>query len=374
MSRLLSSRVLAAVVSAGLGLAVSAHAATPAALKYPGAARKVSSLPLTGAASWMDRTLASSEVRLPVDSQLDLLRRFAQPWIERPGPWRSFWTGRYGPGTWSDAPHLAWTLTANEPLALERAGVEPRLDVLPLSSSDFVLEPVHVDPTLQLSSADVLPIWKLDLTPGPDPIFMRAATMRRCEPWQRPFTATIARYGGEFDGVRLLECDGSVALDAVDKLSVLARPPGAPRPELPLPLEPEPESEAIGEWVPQVRMVDPRLIWVVARLNDAFPGRVIYLISGYRRDGHGSFHRKGRALDLFVMGVKNEDVLRVCRKLKDVGCGYYPNNKFLHVDVRPPGTGHALWVDASAPGQPSKYVDAWPGVVAGGALQWGGSE
>jgi len=109
-----------------------------------------------------------------------------------------------------------------------------------------------------------------------------------------------------------------------------------------LPSEPEAEGDFAGEWIPNVRMLDPRLLWVVARIAEAFPNRPIYVISGYRRDGHGSFHRKGRALDLFVMNARNEDVLGVCRTLKDVGCGYYPNNKFVHVDVRPPGTNHAL--------------------------------
>jgi hypothetical protein len=155
-------------------------------------------------------------------------------------------------------------------------------------------------------------------------------------------------------------------------LSVVARPPGVERPELPLPIEPEPDAAFAGEWIENVRMLDPRLLWVVARISEAFPYRMIYVISGYRRDGHTSFHRKGRALDLFVMGVRNEDVLGVCRTLKDVGCGYYPHNKFVHVDVRPPGTGHALWIDASMPGEPTRYVDSWPGVVAGGALAWAG--
>ena len=34
------------------------------------------------------------------------------------------------------------------------------------------------------------------------------------------------------------------------------------------------------------------------------------------------------------MGVPNEQVFAVCRRLSDVGCGFYPNNRFVHVDVR----------------------------------------
>ncbi len=129
-----------------------------------------------------------------------------------------------------------------------------------------------------------------------------------------------------------------------------------------------------GEWVPGVRLIDPRLVWVLGVFAESFPGRPIYVISGYRPGPGWSFHERGRALDVFVMGVKNEALFRVCRKLNDVACGFYPNNTFVHVDVRPPGTGHALWVDVSGPGQPSRYVDAWPGVVEGGALDWAGAE
>jgi hypothetical protein len=38
--------------------------------------------------------------------------------------------------------------------------------------------------------------------------------------------------------------------------------------------------------------------------------------------------------------------------------------------VRRPGSGHPIWIDVSAPGEPSRYVDAWPGVIDGGALVW----
>jgi len=352
-------RSFAALAALALG-SVAASAATPATGGF-GATSVLAPLPLTPAGSWMDRTLSTSGVRLQTSGGLDLLQRFARPWIERPGEWRRFFTGRYGPRLGESEPRFAWTLTSTEPRGLDAA-----------PASELALGAPGIDTSLPIRNVDVLPLWRLDLVPSPDPLFLSAAAAPRCQPWQRPYVATIARYGGEFDSVQLLDCDGAVSVGAVDSLSVLARPPGAARPELPLPLEPEPSAEAHGEWVNEVRLLDPRLIWVVARLSEAFPHRVIYVISGYRRDGHGSFHTKGRALDLFVMGVRNEDVFRVCHELKDVACGFYPNNKFLHVDVRPPGTGHAVWVDVSRPGQPSRYVDSWPGVVSGGALAWGG--
>ncbi len=304
------------------------------------------------------------EVRMTAQQDLGLLRRYVEPWVERQGEWRAFYSGRFGPATWTSPPRLDWSLSAWQPSpeAPAALGLELELD----SVRELALP--------ELPGAELLPAWQLGKPPSADAVFVSAARTQRCQPWQRPYSVSLARYGGEHDSFNLLECDGSVALDALDRLSVVARPPGVERPELPLPLEPLAESEALGEWVPNVRLLDPRLLWVVARLSEAFPGRPIYVISGYRRDGHGSFHKKGRALDLFVMGVANEAVMRVCRTLKDVGCGFYPNNKFLHVDVRPPGTGHAVWIDVSEPGQPSRYVDAWPGVVESGALSWGNGE
>jgi hypothetical protein len=183
----------------------------------------------------------------------------------------------------------------------------------------------------------------------------------------------VFRYGAEHDVFRLLECDGSVAAEALDRLSVLARPPGSERPSLPLPLEPQVTNE-FGEWLPELKLVHPRLVWLLESIARAFPNRAIYVFSGYRRDGHGSLHRQGRALDLSVMGVASEDLFRFCRKLHDVGCGFYPNSKFIHVDVRPFGSGHPMWIDVSEPGKPSEYVDSWPGLIDEGALGWAGSE
>jgi hypothetical protein len=83
-------------------------------------------------------------------------------------------------------------------------------------------------------------------------------------------------------------------------------------------------------------------------------------------------HSEARAMDINVMGIPNTALFQLCQKLPDVGCGYYPNNKFVHVDVRRPGSGHPFWIDVSSPGEPSRYVDGWPGVVEAGGLVWAG--
>lgn len=327
---------------------------------FPLAARPVKPAPLPGLGDSPWAKLV--EVRLPAQTDLALLQRFEQPRVERQGEWRTFYQGRFGPATWTAPPQLSWTLSAWQPSRRESTTFE------------LVMIPAREIVTPELGGAELLPSWRLEAPPRVDATFVSASTTPRCQPWQRPYSVTLARYGGEHDTFQLLECDGSVALDALDRLSVAARPAGTERPELPLPLEPMVESEVLGEWVPNVRLLDPRLLWVVARISEAFPARAIYVISGYRRDGHDSFHKKGRALDLFVMGVSNDAVMKLCRSLKDVGCGFYPHNKFIHVDVRPPGTGHAVWIDVSEPGQPSRYVDSWPGIVESGALSWGNGE
>jgi hypothetical protein len=337
------SHLLALVAAAVLGAPAPASAAEKEKLEVAW------TTPLAPTA-FLLRDFSQASVRLPDD--LDLLARFAEPWVERPGEWRSFWAGRYGPG--HAGQELAWSANSCEP---EDRGSD---------NSDFPALGLGALDAGSLAGFGAIPLWTLDGSAQPDTSFAKRTS---CKAWERPYSVTIARYGAEFDTFRILECDGSVALDALDRVSVLARPPGAARPELPLPLEPDPTSEA-GEWVPNVRLLHPRLLWVVARISQSFPGRPIYLVSGYRRDAHTSLHRQGRALDLFVMGVAKEDVFRVCRRVKDAGCGYYPHNNFVHVDVRGPNTGHALWVDASKPGESSRYVDSWPGVVSGGALSF----
>lgn len=329
--------------------------------------------PLNGSTWQLAEVARGTPHRLASERQLPLLRRFIEPQVERPGEWRGFWQGRYGPSNWLGG-RLSWSTTACEPHG------EADTEAIRFLGAQHSVESSALLPALSLTAAPLtLTGLSLPSFAAPSALFAPAdeqavvAPAGRCKPWEKPYVATLARYGGEHDTITLLECDGSVAVDALDRLSVIARPPGVPRPDLPLPLEPAADGVG-GEWLPEVRLLDPRLVWAVARLSATFPQRVMYVISGYRRTSHDGLHHKGRALDLFITGVANEDLFQACRRMKDVGCGYYPHNRFVHLDVRAPFTGHALWIDASQPGEKTRYVDSWPGVVQSGALNFGNDE
>jgi hypothetical protein len=192
----------------------------------------------------------------------------------------------------------------------------------------------------------------------------------------KPRPVTIMRYGRETDSFELVRCDGSIAPGALDRLSLIARPAGVVRPGEMLPDEPDP-SATRGEWLDGIRLMHPRLLWVLQAVVRSFPHHAIYIVSGYRPapsppppGTRASYHWEGRALDISVLGVSNEEVFKVCHSLDDVGCGFYPNKTFVHLDVRRYGDGRVFWIDASRPGERTRYVDSWPGVAERGAMAW----
>ncbi|HEV8246924.1 MAG TPA: DUF882 domain-containing protein [Polyangiaceae bacterium] len=271
--------------------------------------------PLSDSAWLYSGMTQNRRYRLAPEASLPWLERYVRPAQNHTPDWRRFWYGRYGVTSWRISPALSW--------APASGAAEPGVPAV--------------------------------------------AAARPCPSWQAPRAITVFRYAGESDHFALIDCDGAIANEALDRLSVLARPPEVPRPELPLPVEPL----AGDEWLPRVRLLDPRLLWVVQQIADAFPAHALVLMSGYREGGHSGLHQKGRALDLYVRGVPNEALFALCKRLRDVGCGYYPENHFVHVDVRPYATGQVLWIDVSRPGEPSRYVDGWPGVAEPGSVWLG---
>ncbi len=183
----------------------------------------------------------------------------------------------------------------------------------------------------------------------------------------------IDRNGLEAEAFSLVDCKGKPLDAAREKLSVLARPWGTPRPVIEPPKKTKkPVKRAsgkdkpgetvadTGEIAPNVRLLDPGLLTRIDTIARHFSGKHISVVSGYRPRSRGSLHQSARAIDLRVTGVSNEEVVTFCKTITDTGCGYYPNSSFVHVDVRAPGTGSVSWIDASGPGETPRYVSAWP--------------
>jgi hypothetical protein len=190
--------------------------------------------------------------------------------------------------------------------------------------------------------------------------------------------------GAEIDRFALQRCEGGLAPLALERLSVALRPSQVARPVLDLRSTPRPgslskkaksahevgkagkaEAEKREDVLPsQIKRVDPGLAERLDLIAGHFqkPGRPlrVSVVSGYRPASAGSQHAHGRAMDIRVEGVENEELVAFCKSIPDTGCGYYPNSSFVHVDVRDPGAGHVSWIDASGPGESPHYVTEWP--------------
>ncbi|HEX3772235.1 MAG TPA: DUF882 domain-containing protein [Polyangiaceae bacterium] len=111
--------------------------------------------------------------------------------------------------------------------------------------------------------------------------------------------------------------------------------------------------------------VDPRTLALVYRIQVHFDAPEIRVVSGYRvpKPGSHSNHAKGRAMDIIVPGVPDEEVARFARELGFVGVGVYPTSQFVHVDIRPRSY---FWVDYSGPHMKNRESCILPAVAAQG--------
>ena len=103
--------------------------------------------------------------------------------------------------------------------------------------------------------------------------------------------------------------------------------------------------------------IDGRLVSLLGIVSNHFGSRKMEVVSGFRPFTPTQFnphsnHMHGRAVDFRVAGVPNEALRDFCRTLKNVGCGYYPNSVFVHMDVRETS---AFWIDYSKPGEAPRY-------------------
>ena len=94
--------------------------------------------------------------------------------------------------------------------------------------------------------------------------------------------------------------------------------------------------------------IDPRTLGLVYRIQRHFAVPEIRVVSGYRvpKPRSHSNHGKGRAIDMVVPGVPDEEVARFARDQGFAGVGVYPTSQFVHVDIRPRSY---FWVDYSGP-------------------------
>ncbi len=110
----------------------------------------------------------------------------------------------------------------------------------------------------------------------------------------------------------------------------------------------------------RTKLLHPRLIHMLQRVAERFPGHTIEIVSGYRPRRRGqrvSKHNQGKALDFRVRGVSNTELYNYIKNLPRVGAGYYPNSVFVHMDVR---TRKTTWTDYSGPGEAAQYERGAP--------------
>lgn len=98
-----------------------------------------------------------------------------------------------------------------------------------------------------------------------------------------------------------------------------------------------------------------RLLWDLYVVGYHYD-KPVQLISGLRSKARKtSRHHDGHAADFRIEGVGNKALWTYCKsRFRKVGLGYYPNSKFVHMDVRDKAY---YWIDDSGPGEPSKYRD-----------------
>jgi hypothetical protein len=167
--------------------------------------------------------------------------------------------------------------------------------------------------------------------------------------------------------VSLTSCDGTPRPEALQTLSILARPHGTEAPSEAdvrayarrLARRPRRgEAPADPRFVaPGVLRLDAGLVPRLAHIAGRFPRKPIEIVSGWRPNERvTSRHHHGRAIDVRIRGVSRERLRDVALTLENTGVGYYPNSVFVHVDVR---ERRAYWVDRSGPGEDADY-GPWP--------------
>src|SRR5687767_2343874 len=129
--------------------------------------------PELGELSWLSAGVHQSRpFRLAPDRSLSLLAHYLSPSQNHISKWRTFFRGQYGFASWGSQLSLNWSLDSAVP----------------------------------------------------EPARFSVSTRGPCPKWQAPRSVNIARYDGiEQATLPLIDCDGGIAPDAIDVVSVLAR-------------------------------------------------------------------------------------------------------------------------------------------------------
>lgn len=105
------------------------------------------------------------------------------------------------------------------------------------------------------------------------------------------------------------------------------------------------------------KRVPERLIWYLYLVGQQYDSP-IHVLSGYRsKERSTSRHAHARAVDFRVPGVDPKEIWEALKRFDDVGLGWYPTSKFVHLDVREKS---AYWIDDSGPGQRARYRKGVP--------------
>ena len=98
-----------------------------------------------------------------------------------------------------------------------------------------------------------------------------------------------------------------------------------------------------------IKQIDTHLLDLLSAISIKLKSEEpFYVISGYRtpetnaqlrKRGKGaaknSYHIQGKAVDIRLPGYKTSALRRTAFKLKGGGVGYYPHQRFVHIDVGP---------------------------------------
>lgn len=99
----------------------------------------------------------------------------------------------------------------------------------------------------------------------------------------------------------------------------------------------------------KVTEIDPKLFHFIYDIAKKLGVEdTINVISGYRSPttndrlrrrnsaaAKGSFHVKGKAVDMRIPGHSAKSIRRVALELKQGGVGYYPRSRYVHIDTGP---------------------------------------